>query len=336
MAFVTRFAPSPTGPLHLGHAYSAMLGFDMAMREGGEWLLRIEDIDRHRSRPEWEAAIYRDLEWLGLWWPEPVMRQSERTQVYSDGLRRLNAAADILYRCDCTRSDIAAALDAPQEGYSPQFGPDGQVYPGICRGRKLPYEIRSEPNPEDVEALRLIQRGIEDIPIVQRFYERLEAPPEIEMQHALRLHMERAFNFAAQRRPGETPFLEFREDGYGPDGEHGAILSHLEQMTDTVGDVVVSRREMGTSYHLSVVLDDAAQGVTHVVRGQDLFEATRIHVLLQHLLNLPTPVYHHHRLIRDDQGKRLAKRDDARAISKYRAEGATPTDIRRMVGLPGP
>ena len=336
MAFVTRFAPSPTGPLHLGHAYSALLGFDMAMREGGHWLLRIEDIDRQRSRPEWEAAIYHDLEWLGLWWPDPVMRQSERTQSYLDGLRQLNAVADILYRCDCKRSDIAAALDAPQEGATSQIGPDGRIYPGTCRTRNLPFRVPPEQHPEDVEALELIGRGIEDTPVVQRFYERLEAPPQIELQHALRLRMDRAFDAAAQRRPGEAPFIEFREEGHGPNGEHGAILSHLEQMTDTVGDVVLARRDMGTSYHLSVVLDDAAQGVTHVVRGQDLFEATRIHVLLQKLLDLPTPVYHHHRLIRDDQGKRLAKRDDARAIAKYRAEGATPADIRRMVGLPNP
>ena len=336
MAFVTRFAPSPTGPLHLGHAYSAMLGFDMAMREGGEWLLRIEDIDQQRSRPEWEAAVYRDLEWLGLWWPDPVMRQSERIHAYSEGLKRLNAAAKILYRCDCTRSDIAAALDAPQEGTEPQFGLDGLVYPGTCRTRNLPFEVPPLRHAEDVEALKLIQRGIENTPIVQRFFERLEAPPEIEANHALRLRLERAFEVAAQSRPGEPPFLEFREEGYGPNGEHGLIFSHLEKMKGEVGDVVLSRREMGTSYHLSVVLDDAAQGVTHVVRGQDLFEATRIHVLLQHILRLPTPTYHHHRMIRDDQGKRLAKRDDARALSKYRTEGATPADIRRMVGLPNP
>ncbi|MBL9072406.1 tRNA glutamyl-Q(34) synthetase GluQRS [Tabrizicola sp.] len=335
MAFVTRFAPSPTGPLHLGHAYSAMLGFDLAMREGGDWLLRIEDIDRQRSRPEWEAAIYRDLEWLGLWWPEPVMRQSERINTYSDGLRRLNAVGDILYRCDCRRSDIAAALDAPQEG-APLFGPDGPIYPGTCRTRKLPFRVPAETHSEDAEALELIRRGIEDMAIVQRFYERLEALPEIELQHALRLRMDRAFEVAAQRRPGEAPFLEFRENGHGPAGEHGTIPLHLEEMIDTVGDVVLARRDMGTSYHLSVVLDDAAQGVTHVVRGEDLFEATRIHVLLQHLFDLPTPIYHHHRLIRDEAGKRLAKRDDARAIAKYRAEGATAADIRRMVGLPNP
>lgn len=336
MAFVTRFAPSPTGPLHLGHAYSALLGFDMAMREGGEWLLRIEDIDRQRSRPEWEEAIYRDLEWLGLWWPDPVMRQSERASVYAEGLRKLNSVADILYRCDCTRADIATALDAPQEGGQLTFGPDGRIYPGTCRTRGLPYEVVSAKHEEDAAALDLINRGLEDSPIVDRFYARLEAPAEIGTEYALRMRMDRAFEIGAQRRPGEEPFLEFREDGYGPEGQHGTIRTHLRQLTDEVGDVVLARRGMGTSYHLSVVLDDAAQGITHVVRGEDLFEATRIHVLLQKLLGLPTPIYHHHRLIRDDQGKRLAKRDDARALSKYRSEGATPADIRRIVGLPNP
>ena len=334
MMFRTRFAPSPTGPLHLGHAYSAILGFDMAMREGGEWLLRIEDIDRQRSRPEWEQEIYRDLEWLGLWWPEPVMRQSERTEAYSDGLSMLNLQhPDILFRCDCKRADIAAALDAPQEDAVRPSGPDGAIYPGTCRTRALPFDKPVPPHAEDHVALELIGQGKEDDPIVQRFYERLETPPRVQTEHALRLRMDRAFDLGAMRRPGEEAFLTFHEAGYGPQGQHGTILTHRKQMTEEIGDVVLCRRGMGTSYHLSVVLDDAAQGITHVVRGEDLFEATRIHVLLQRLLGLPTPSYHHHHLIRDENGKRLAKRDDARAIAKYRADGATPQDIRRMVGL---
>ncbi|MDU9003337.1 tRNA glutamyl-Q(34) synthetase GluQRS [Sedimentitalea todarodis] len=289
MNFITRFAPSPTGPLHLGHAYSAFLAHDMATARGGQFLLRIEDIDQSRSRPEWETAIYDDLHWLGLNWPSPVLRQSERGEAYTDALNQLWAWG-LLYPCTCSRRDIETAASAPQEG-APIHGPDGLIYPGTCRPQTpdttLPYPKNS----------------------------------------ALRLDISRALAAVAQNP------LHFTETGAGSDGEHGAIHIPGTDLLTTVGDVVLLRRDMGTSYHLSVVLDDAAQRITHVVRGQDLFEATQIHVLLQHLLDLPTPVYHHHRLIRDAAGKRLAKRDDARAISKFRAEGATPADIRAMVGL---
>lgn len=291
----TRFAPSPTGPLHLGHAYSALLGFDMAMAAGGEWLLRIEDIDRQRSKPHWEQAIYDDLEWLGLRWPEPVMRQSERMGAYRDALADLWQAGS-LYACSCTRADIAAAVSAPQEGSAAVLGPDGLVYPGTCRGRDATF------------------RG-PDLPT-----------------DALRLDMRAAFG-PGEPGTGEGPCLAFREAGHGPAGEHGLIGFTAEEAVRQIGDVVLARRDFGTSYHLSVVLDDAAQGVTDVVRGQDLFEATKIHVVLQRLLGLPTPTYHHHRLIRDEAGRRLAKREDARAIRRYREEGATPRDVRRMVGL---
>lgn len=287
MAFVTRFAPSPTGPLHLGHAYSAMLAHDMAHAAGGTFHLRIEDIDQSRARPDWEAQIIDDLTWLGLDWPAPVMRQSDRLPAYRAALDRLWAMR-LLYPCTCRRRDIEAALAAPQEG-APIHGPDGLVYPGTCRGRD-----RSGPRPQDA---------------------------------VLRLDMG-----AALDRIGQP--LVFEETGSGPDGERGPIPVDRTTLTSQVGDVVLARREMGTSYHLSVVLDDAAQGVTHVIRGEDLFSASRIHVVLQALLGLPTPIYHHHRLIRDDAGKRLAKRDDARAIARYRADGATPDDIRQMVGLP--
>ncbi len=278
----TRFAPSPTGPLHLGHAYAAMVAHDMALREGGEFLLRIEDIDRQRSKPEWEEAIYDDLAWLGLSWETPVMRQSERLDAYSAALDDLSALG-LLYPCDCTRRDITEALGAPQEGAT---GPDGPIYPGRCRGKG-----RGERRPED-SALRL------DIGLVAT-----TIPPA------------------------------FKETGQGPNGDRGRIETSGGHLTDRIGDVVLARRDMGTSYHLSVVVDDAAQDITHVTRGEDLFEATRIHVVLQKLLQLPTPTYHHHRLIRDETGKRLAKRDDARSIRSYRADGATPADIRRMVGL---
>ncbi|MDV7142448.1 tRNA glutamyl-Q(34) synthetase GluQRS [Tropicimonas sp. TH_r6] len=281
----TRFAPSPTGPLHLGHAYSALLASDMARKAGGTFLLRIEDIDRSRARPEWEAQIFDDLHWLGLDWPEPVLRQSDRLPAYRAALETLWARG-LLYPCTCRRRDILEAASAPQEGTEPPVGPDGIVYPGSCRGKARPTAMPDEP---------------------------------------LRLDMHKALR--------ETDVVSFREDGAGPDGETGLQVIHRDQMIDGIGDIVLVRRDMGTSYHLAVVLDDAAQDITHVIRGQDLFEATAIHVLLQMLLGLPTPRYHHHRLIRDEAGKRLAKRDDARAISKYRAEGDTPADIRARVGL---
>lgn len=282
MTFVTRFAPSPTGPLHLGHAYSAMLAHDMARAEQGRFLLRIEDIDQARSKPEWEAQIYDDLAWLGLTWETPVWRQSERMDAYASALNHL-IEMGLCYPCRCSRGDIRAALSAPQEG-APFIGPDGPVYPGTCRGRSM-----AEAGPND----------------------------------AIRLDMTRALAIANLR-----PFTET-----GP-AHAGTHMPDDGSMLREIGDIVLSRRDIGTSYHVAVVVDDAAQGITHVVRGEDLFEATKIHVILQSLLQLPTPTYYHHTLIRDEQGKRLAKRDDARAIATYRAEGATPGDIRRMVGLP--
>ena len=294
MTFRTRFAPSPTGPLHLGHAYSALLAYDMATAVGGEFLLRIEDIDRSRARPEWEEQIYDDLHWLGIRWPDPVMRQSDRTAAYQAALDDL-WQRELVYICTCSRRDIELAASAPQEGAEPTFGPDGVIYPGTCRGKGHgPIE------------------------------------PELERPNnaVLRLDMIRAIHHIAHHHP-----TNFTEDGTGPDGERGLIEIRQDTLINSIGDVVLARRDMGTSYHLSVVLDDAAQGITHVVRGQDLFEATKIHIVLQKLLGLPTPIYHHHHLIRDENGKRLAKRDDARAIAKFRQDGATPEDIRQMVGL---
>ncbi len=239
----------------------------MAKAASGTFLLRIEDIDQSRARPEWEAEIYDDLHWLGLSWPSPVMRQSTRFQVYSTALDALWERG-LLYPCLCNRRDILAAASAPQEGAP--LGPDGVIYPGTCRNR-----ARSGPRPVDT---------------------------------ALRIDMRMAMQAV----------------------DMSEIPSNIDQ---SIGDVVLARRDMGTSYHLSVVVDDAAQQVTDIVRGADLQDATPIHIMLQRLLDRPTPKYHHHRLIRDDAGKRLAKRDDARALSKYRTEGATPDDIRRMVGL---
>ena len=298
----TRFAPSPTGPLHLGHAYSAMLAHDMARAAGGEFLLRIEDIDQSRARPEWEELIYEDLRWLGLSWDGPVMRQSERLEIYRGIVGEFWIALEA-FACTCNRKDILAAASAPQEG-APAFGPDGIVYPGTCRQNKSVWE-REDP-PKDA-ALRL--------------------------DMGLAVTRDGVFDHRIDTPDGGRRVAHFLETGAGPNGETGQITFTDREMVEDVGDIVLARRDMGTSYHLSVVLDDADQGITHVIRGEDLFEATKIHVVLQRLLHLPTPIYHHHRLIRDEAGKRLAKRDDARAIRTYRDEGATPADIRTMVGL---
>ena len=276
---ITRFAPSPTGPLHLGHAYSALYAFDLAHKNGGEFVLRIEDIDQSRARLEWENQIYDDLTWLGLNWRLPVLRQSERLGEYRKSLKSLENLG-VLYNCKCNRRDIQEATNAPQEG-APITGPDGIVYPGTCREKNRGADINY------------------DLPI------RLNATAAIDKV--------------------SKPLLWC--DNHIKTMDKGLFLK-------SIGDVVLSRKDMGTSYHLSVVVDDAYQNVTDVVRGEDLGEATAIHVLLQQLLDLPTPTYHHHRLIRDDQGKRLAKRDDARAIAAYRNAGASSSDIRRMVGLP--
>lgn len=284
MIFRTRFAPSPTGLLHLGHAFSACLAHDMARAARGSFLLRIEDTDRDRCRPEYEAALIADLRWLGLDWPEPPMRQSDRGAAYDAALGAL-AEAGLTYPCSCTRGDIRQALSAPQEG-DPPSGPDGPIYPGTCRGRAM-----ADARPGD----------------------------------AIRLDMARAVSRLARN-------IGFVETGTGAARQ---VAVAPEALIASVGDVVLARRGTGaTAYHLAVVVDDAFQRISHVIRGHDLFDATQIHVLLQDLLNLPRPEYHHHRLIRDENGKRLAKRDDARAISRYRDEGATQDDIRRMLDLP--
>lgn len=290
-----RFAPSPTGLLHIGHAFSAVTAWRAAQAANGEFLLRIEDIDQTRARPEWEDLIYDDLRWLGLSWDGPVMRQSDRLPAYRAALTAL-WNSETVFACTCNRRDILAAASAPNEG-EPVTGPDGIVYPGTCRANRSGHGRR--PIPQDA---------------------------------ALRLDMDAAIRAVSDPGAGDNA-ISFRETGQGPTGETGVIDAATGHMTGEIGDVVLARRDMGTSYHLSVVIDDAAQGITHVTRGEDLFEATRIHVALQRLLGLPTPVYHHHRLIRDDRGKRLAKRDDARAIRKYREDGASPADIRRLVGL---
>ncbi len=281
----TRFAPSPTGHLHLGHAFSALTAADLARRAGGEFLIRIEDIDRARCRDEFEQAIYDDLHWLGLRWPLPVMRQSERMKNYDDALNQL-IERGLCFPCGCARRDIRKALAAPQEG----AGLDGPVYPGTCRARSI----------------RDYHKG-----------------------DAIRLNMAAAIE--ALGGDAALGQLTFSETGPYHAGRHRLYGEWLRKVA---GDIVLARRDIGTSYHLAVVVDDAAQDITLVTRGMDLFPVTFLHRLLQALLELPTPQYHHHRLIRDESGKRLAKRDDARALRKYRAEGASPDDIRAMLGLP--
>lgn len=260
-----------------------MLAQDMAQEQNGEFLLRIEDIDQSRARDAWEQQIYDDLDWLGLRWPEPVMRQSDRLERYEDALQEL-WSRNLVFPCTCTRRDIQASASAPQEGEEPAIGPDGIIYPGTCR-------------------------------IAQRVF----APEPRPVEAALRLNMRQALEMLDTR-------LTYIDTGQ-------TITIDPSKAVREIGDVVLARRDMGTSYHLSVVIDDWDQDITDVIRGEDLAEATQIHVILQHLLQAPTPVYHHHRLIRDDQGKRLAKRDDARAIAKYRSEGLSPADIRNLVGL---
>lgn len=285
---VFRFAPSPNGYLHLGHAFSALLNFDLARDSGGRFLLRIEDIDAARCRPEFEAAIYEDLAWLGIAWETPVRRQSEHLADYRAALDRL-ARFGLVYPSFESRAEIAR-LVAERETKGPwPRDPDGApLYPGTAKSL----------SPD--ERARLLNSG---------------AP------YAQRLDMAAACACVAD--------LTFRERGEGPAGEHGLLAAQPQAW----GDVVLARKETPTSYHLSVVVDDALQGVTEVVRGQDLFHATSVHRLLQRLLALPEPVYRHHRLIRDHAGRKLSKSTDATGLRELRSAGASPADIRHMVGL---
>ena len=286
---VFRFAPSPNGYLHLGHAYSALLNFDLARRAGGRLLLRIEDIDTARCRPEFEAAIYEDLAWLGIAWETPVRRQSEHLADYRAAIERL-AAQGLVYPSFESRAEIAK-LVAQREAKGPwPRDPDGApLYPGTAK-------LLSSG-----ERARLLESG---------------AP------YALRLDMA-----AARARAGDLGWIE---QGEGPDGETGMVTARPQVW----GDVILARKETPTSYHLSVVIDDALQGVTDVVRGQDLFWSTSVHRLLQQLLDLPQPAYRHHRLVLDAAGRKLSKSNRATGLRELRVSGATPADIRRLVRLP--
>jgi glutamyl-Q tRNA(Asp) synthetase len=286
---VFRFAPSPNGYLHLGHAFSALLNFELARRSGGRLLLRIEDIDQTRCKREYEDAIYQDLAWLGIAWERPVRRQSEHLEEYSKALEKLEALG-LVYPSFESRAEIARLVEQREADGGWPRDPDGApLYPGGAK--RLSLEERA----------RLIESG---------------AP------YALRLDTE-----AAIARAGDLSWIE---RGQGPDGETGQVAGRPHAW----GDVVLARKEMPTSYHLSAVVDDALQGVTDVVRGEDLFHATSVHRLLQHLLGLPQPVYRHHRLIRDGGGLKLSKSGRATGLRELRAAGATPADIRCKVALP--
>ena len=290
---VFRFAPSPNGYLHLGHAYSALLNFDRARETGGRLLLRIEDIDTTRCRPEFETAIYEDLTWLGIVWETPVRRQSEHMSEYRAALEKLTARG-LVYPAFESRAEITKLVKLRETRQPWPRDPDGApLYPGMAK--ELPPGERA----------RLIEAG---------------AP------YALRLNMEAA----CQQVSGlNASGLTWLEQGEGHDGERGCILARPEAW----GDVILARKETPTSYHLSVVVDDALQGVGEVVRGQDLFHTTSVHRLLQALLGLPEPAYRHHRLIRDNAGQKLSKSTKATSLRELRAEGAGPDDIRRLVGL---
>jgi glutamyl-Q tRNA(Asp) synthetase len=286
---VFRFAPSPNGYLHLGHALSALLNFDLAGQSGGRLLLRLEDIDTVRCKPEFETAIYQDLAWLGITWEEPVRRQSRHFADYRAAVETLSAQG-LVYPGFESRAEIAGLLAQRAAGGPWPRDPDGApLYPGTAK--RLSPDARA----------RLLESGA---------------------AYALRLDMA-----AACARAGS---LGWTERGEGAAGETVAVAARPQAW----GDVILARKETPTSYHLSVVVDDALQGVTDVVRGQDLFWSTSVHRLLQELLGLPAPVYRHHRLVLDAAGQKLSKSTAATGLRELRGGGATPADIRRLVGLP--
>lgn len=276
---ITRFAPSPTGWLHLGHAFAALFAHDKAQSTGGQFLVRLEDIDGTRTRPEYVQALFEDLHWLGLTWQSPVRKQSDHFADYRVALNKLDGLG-LLYPCFCTRREIQDEIS--RAGQAPH-GPDGALYPGTCRERSA-----------DERAERM-SRG---------------------QAYALRLDVHRAMTLVG--RP-----LTWR------DRDHGLFTAQPAMF----GDVVLARKDTPASYHLAVVVDDALQGITLVTRGQDLLEASHLHRLLQELLKLPVPEWQHHRLITDAQGKRLAKRDDAKSLRTLRDQGWTLEKVRAELGI---
>jgi glutamyl-Q tRNA(Asp) synthetase len=283
---VLRFAPSPNGALHLGHALSALVTCDMAERLGGRFLLRIEDIDLSRSREEFVTQIYDDLAWLGLKWEIPVLRQSQHFADYMSAAQKLEALG-LLYPCFATRAEILAA--ARPDALDPDGAP---IYPGLSKNL----------DPSEIARRKAVGQSF-----------------------AMRLNMEGALHLLTERGSSEPlAFTEFDESGHP---------QRIAADPARWGDVVIQRRDVPTSYHLSVVVDDARQGITHVTRGRDLFAATDVHRLLQVLLGLPEPLYHHHRLVMDEQGRKLAKSAGDVGLQQLRVRGATPGDIRKLVGV---
>lgn len=283
-----RFAPSPTGFLHLGHACSALTAESDARNAGGRFLLRMEDLDPERCRPEFEARILADLAWLGIRWDGPVLRQSERRGAYREALARLGTM-NLLYRCTCSRREIEAASQAPQEG-------DGRSrqspYPGTCRPRTR---------------------------------RQAEATGEPGTPFALRLDMRAAIGvLGGARHVRELCFVN----------RSSAVALDPDDLVERHGDIVLARKDSAPSYHLAVTVDDAAQNVTRVVRGEDLLDSTSIHRLIQALLQLPTPAYHHHPLVRNEAGRRLSKRDGDACLAALRDSGVAAGDVREMLGLP--
>jgi glutamyl-Q tRNA(Asp) synthetase len=279
LVFTTRFAPSPTGLLHRGHAFSALTAFKAARAAGGRFVLRIEDIDATRSRSEYDAAILEDLTWLGLAWEQPVRRQSDHLSEYHTAIETLRARG-LVYRCFRTRKELDIGR-APHEPQTPFVGAPlsaGEEADRLARGEAFAWRL-------SLAAAREVLGGFET--------------------------------------------LSFIEEGAGPGGETGVIAVKPE----TAGDIVLARKDVGVAYHLAVVLDDALQEITHVVRGEDLFEAAHIQRLLQALLGLPTPTYRHHRLLTGPDGKRYAKRDKAQTLRELRAEGMTPAALRAEMGF---
>jgi glutamyl-Q tRNA(Asp) synthetase len=281
VSFTTRFAPSPTGFLHRGHAFSALTAFQAARAASGRFVLRIEDIDTVRCRPAFEAAIHEDLAWLGLTWEQPVRRQSDHYADYEAALDRLRGKG-LLYRCFKTRKEILEGMASAPHG---------------------PMEAYRGAPPAAAEEERLLAQG---------------------KPFAWRLSLE-----AAEAALGGFDGLWFEEEGAGPGGETGAIRARPQR----AGDVVLARKSVGVAYHLAVSVDDALQGITHVIRGADLFEAAHIQRLLQALLDLPTPIYRHHRLLLSPQGKRYAKRDKAETLRELRERGVTAEALRAEFGF---
>ena len=278
--FVTRFAPSPSGCLHKGHAYSALIAYRAAQKAGGRFLLRIEDIDLERCKPKYTDGIYEDLTWLGLAWETPVRVQSQHFADYSAALSRLKVMG-LVYPCFCTRKDIQTEIANAERA---PHGPDGALYPGTCR------------NKNSDERERIIASG---------------------KAHAWRLDLAKALQVTG------SPLIW-----------HDELKGDIAATPEILGDIVLARKDTPTSYHLSVVVDDAQQGITHVVRGQDLYHATHIHVVLQRLLGLPSPVYYHHSLLLDAQGERFAKRNKSATLQALRKSGVPLEQLIEELALP--